>query len=232
MDGMADRDLWLRYEREPGQALRAVLVQRYERLVRILAAKAFSKRFSAELEFDDYLQFGMVGLLESIDRYRVGEGARFETFASRRVTGAILDGVESLSEKQCQIASRQRHLKDRTASLHAGPPGLQSDVLERLGDIAVGLALGLLLEDSGLYAGTAQGYADNSYAHVELKQLQRRVKEALAALPEQERTVLRRHYFQQLGFDQIALDLHLSRGRISQIHQNGLRRMRKAWGTR
>src|SRR5258706_4511129 len=97
-----DAALWVRYRLSADEESRTALVTRYQRLVRILAAKAYSHRISSELEFADYFQFGMVGLMQSFDRFDPAMGIRFETFASRRVAGAILDGVETLSEKQNQ----------------------------------------------------------------------------------------------------------------------------------
>ncbi|WP_140637052.1 sigma-70 family RNA polymerase sigma factor [Methylibium rhizosphaerae] len=227
LEASDDQQLWAAYQRQPTAQAREALVERYRRLVRMLAAKAFSHRFCAELEFDDYLHFGMVGLLESIDRFRADGGAKFETYASRRITGAILDGVESLSEKQQQIAARQRMLKERSASLgEAAREAPAAHAFERLAEVALGLAVGFLLEGTGMYAAGDEATPDHAYQTVELRQLRRDLHDAVQGLPPQERLVIERHYMQQQPFDQIAATLGLTKGRISQVHHSGLRRLR------
>jgi RNA polymerase sigma factor for flagellar operon FliA len=67
---------------------------------------------------------------------------------------------------------------------------------------------------------------DNAYSRAELAQLKRQLAELMHRLPQNERHVLHRHYFQQMPFEQIALGLGLTRGRISQLHHGGLRRLR------
>lgn len=236
-DASSDAALWATHRAsalaasgEAAQAqarTREALVARYTPLVRILAAKAYAQRISAELEFRDYAQFGMVGLLESIDRFQPEQGVKFESFASLRITGAILNGVESLSEKQRQVAVRQRVLRERTASINEGVE-VRLDPIERLGQMALGLAIGLLLEDTGMYVCDEARYSDNTYDGVELRQLQRRVREAVARLPETERRIVHAHYLQHQPFDQLAIELGLSKGRVSQLHRAALKRLQDA----
>jgi RNA polymerase sigma factor for flagellar operon FliA len=224
-DAAQDAALWARYLGGADNTCRNALVTRYERLVRILAARAFSNRISPELEFDDYYQFGMLGLLQALDRFDPAAGVRFETFASRRVAGAILDGVVTLSEKQQQIATRQRAIKERAASVSEGSTP-REDAFQRLANVAVGLALGFLLEDTGLYVSEERTYPDNSYSGIELRQLKKNVQAAVRQLPEQERRLVTLHYLQQHGFDEIGTQWSLTKGRISQIHRSALKRLR------
>jgi len=223
--GDADAALWARFHGDADEDSRIALVNRYERLVRILAAKAFSQRISQELEFADYFQFGMVGLLQAFDRFDPTLGIQFESYASRRITGAILDGVETLSEKQQQVVTRQRVIRERAASVAEGATP-RVDVFQKLADMAIGLALGFLLEDTGMYVTEQASYADNSYSTVEFRQLKKQVHSMVRELPEQERKVITLHYLQNRPFDEIARDWALTKGRISQIHHSALRRLR------
>jgi RNA polymerase sigma factor for flagellar operon FliA len=204
------------------------LVGFYTAYTRILAARCYTHRASQELEFDDYLQFGMVGLLESIDRFDPAIGVKFETFAGHRIYGAILNGVESLSEVQRQTATRRRVLKDRTDSIDDHRNDAPASALERLAEVAIGLALGFALEHTGLYNDGREGVLpDNAYSRVEMKQFRERLVECVQSLAEQQRTVIHRHYFQQMPFDQIAETMKLTKGRISQIHSAAVARLRE-----
>jgi RNA polymerase sigma factor for flagellar operon FliA len=221
--------LWQRWMACRSPDGREELVRYYTAFTRILAARCYTHRASQELEFDDYLQFGMVGLLESIDRFDPDVGVKFETFAAHRICGAILNGVESLSEVQRQTATRRRVVRERVESIsenrdEEAPPS----ALERLAEVAIGLALGFALEHTGLYCdGREDVLPDNAYSRVEMRQFRERLAACVQSLAEQQRTVIHRHYFQQMPFDQIAETMKLTKGRISQIHRAAVERLRE-----
>ncbi|HEY9105268.1 MAG TPA: sigma-70 family RNA polymerase sigma factor [Roseateles sp.] len=215
-----------RWANRQSPAERAGLVEAYTPLVRRLAARIYSRRIGGELEYADLVQMGMVGLLEAIDRYTPARGVRFETFATYRVEGAILNGLPSYSELQRQLALRRDMVRDRTASLRQAQAGQDRSALERLADIAIGLALGFALEDSGLPSQDEPAEPDNAYARTELTQLRRQLADLTGQLPDAEHRVIFRHYFQQQPFDEIAAGMALTKGRVSQIHHAALKRLR------
>jgi RNA polymerase sigma factor for flagellar operon FliA len=223
--------VWATWSRDRNQAARDELVNRHGDLVRIIAAKTFRHRYSGELEFGDYVQFGMIGLLESIDRYDPAFGNKFETFASHRILGAILNGVETLSEKQQQIASRIRVRAERARHLADGSQIREAraatDALHRLADVAVGLAIGYMLDGAGMYLEGEPSTGNTPYEQVEIAELRQRMAMLVDHLPVQERRVIRSHYFQNLQFEEIARTMQLSKGRISQIHHAALQRLRE-----
>jgi RNA polymerase sigma factor for flagellar operon FliA len=221
-----ERGLWALWQRERTPQLRERIVAFYARVVRIHAACCYRQRHSLELEFGDYLQFGRIGLLEAVDRFDPGSGFRFETFAGSRIQGAILNGVETLSEKQNQIAVRRRARSERAKSLADGRvprDGAQS--LQALADVAVGLALGFMLDRSLMYLD-GEPAVEGPYEQVASRQLCQRVRQALELLPETERRVVRDHYLQQVPFEALAERLCVTKGRVSQIHRSALKRLR------
>jgi RNA polymerase sigma factor for flagellar operon FliA len=207
-------------------AERARLVDAYTSLVRRIAARVYARRVGGELEFADLVQLGTVGLLEAIDRYTPARGVRFETYAERRIEGAILNGLSSYSELQRQLAVRRELTRERAESLRQGAGGRDNSALERLAELAIGLALGFALEE-GFEENEGPTAPDNAYARVELAQLRRRVADLTERLPENERRIIVRHYFQQLPFEEIARGLGLTKGRVSQLHHAGLRRLQE-----
>jgi RNA polymerase sigma factor for flagellar operon FliA len=117
--------------------------------------------------------------------------------------------------------------RERAQSLREETGAKDRSALERLADLAIGLALGFALEDSGLVADDEPSEPDNAYARTELAQLRRQLAELTGQLPEAERRVIFRHYFQQQPFDEIAAGMRLTKGRISQIHHAALNRLRE-----
>jgi RNA polymerase sigma factor for flagellar operon FliA len=152
----------------------------------------------------------------------------FKTFATRRITGSVLSGLSSLSERQEQIVLRRRVTEERTASLtddrlaEDGPEA----ILRALAGIGVGLALGYILDGTGMMEGGEQSLPDNTYTRVELKQFQERIKHVLKGLTPKEQDVIRLHYFQSKSFDEVAAQMALTKGRISQLHKQALGRLR------
>lgn len=212
--------------RDPGA--RARLIDRYMRFARIMAAKLYAGRPFGGVEFDDYLQFAHVGMIEAVDRYDPGHGAKFETFAAPRIRGAILSGIESASDVHGQVSARRRLLASRVSSLSesAAAAGTPEQVFAALADVAIGLAVGFALDETGMYRSEESEFVERGYAALEMKQIKLRALGLLATLPGNEKAVIEYHYLQQIAFDQIAAILGLSAGRIAQIHKQALARLR------
>jgi RNA polymerase sigma factor for flagellar operon FliA len=204
-----------------------VLVAAYSRLVHRLAQRVYARRVGGELQLDDLIQHGMLGLLEAIDRFEPSRGVRFESFAFLRIEGAILNGLATQSELHRQLAVLREEKRQRLRSLADETPPEATGALERLAGLATSVAMGLLLDDApGPGTAGEPAMPDNAYCRTELSQLKRQLTELMQRLPEPERHVLHRHYFQQVPFEQIAQGLDLSRGRISQLHHAALTRLK------
>lgn len=221
--------IWERYVETREETLRMELITAYSTFVRMMAAKVYARRTYSELEFDDYLQYATVGMLEAVDRFDPRRGIKFETFASSRITGAMLNGIEISTEVQQQIVARRLILAQRAASLleSASQPDKPDAIFARLAEVAIGLAVGMVLEGSGMHCEVDAEYADNSYRGLELKQLRGKVQVAVSTLPENQRQVIQSHYLQHLPFEEVARNMDLTKGRIAQLHKQALETLRK-----
>lgn len=221
--------MWASFVQTRDGGLRDKLVAAYMGFTRMMAAKVYARRTFSDMEFSDYLQYATVGLIEAVDRFDPARGVLFETFAAIRITGAMLSGIEASSEIQRQIAARKRVLAERVGSLDVPvvPLSGAEAVFAQLAEMAIGLAVGFALEESGMYAQEEGEYADNTYAGVELKQLQTRVRTAVTALAPNQRRVIESHYLHHMPFEEVAKGMSLTRGRISQIHKEALQRLQQ-----
>ncbi len=157
-----------------------------------------------------------------------GRNVLFRTFAAHRIQGSVLNNVERLSERDEQLALKGRLRKQRLESLREGEKGAgTSKLFEEMAEVAIGLALGYMLEGSGMYLAPEDSRAQDVYSGHELKQLRAAVQAMVETLPERERDVIKYHYFHNLGVEEIAGILGLSKGRISQIHRQALRSLRE-----
>lgn len=223
-----DAALWARWCAVSDAAAHALLVERYMPYARALAAKIYARRRNEEIAFEEYEQLAMVGLVESVNRYLPDRGAKFTTYALPRIQGAVLNGLERLTERQQQLAFRRRLAAERTASL--APDALEIEPTQRLlvqlEEIGVGVALGFLLEGTGMFQDPAEVLPEDAYAHVELRQLHAQLWDRVKHLTEREREVIELHYRQARRFDEIAEALRLTKGRVSQLHKQAILRLR------
>lgn len=219
--------LWQQFIREPSNQHRNRMIERYGEFARMHAAKLYADRQIREIEFDEFRQYALVGLIEAVDRYDPDRGASFRTYASHRIRGAILNGIEKYSEKQQQISARTRLREERFNALLSESGGGKKDPFLRLVDLAIGTAIGYMLEDSRMFQTEADSYEHNIYRSRELSDLVRVMSDLVCNLAPQEQTVIRFHYFQQLRFEEIAGRMGLSKGRISQIHRKSMERLRE-----
>ncbi|MES2938202.1 MAG: sigma-70 family RNA polymerase sigma factor [Pseudomonadota bacterium] len=231
----AERALWLRWRGARDESARDGLLELHLPYARIVAASYYGKRFHNDIEFDEYLQLARLGMIEAMERFDPDVGAQFRTFAARRMHGAILDGLERATEKQQQIAVRQRLLAERRDALKevagdaaATGRGTPPQVLQYVAEAGLAFALAWVLDGTGMVEAPERARDLPFYRSVELRELRERLLELVQALPAQERRVIHAHYLQEQPFDQIAAMLGLSKGRISQLHRGALRHLRES----
>ena len=230
----AEARLWQAWREARDPAAREELVLLHLPYARKLAMRMYRARPYMGIEYGEFHQFACVGLLESLDRYDPARGAAFRTFALPRIEGSVLNGLAHLTEVNEQVGLRRRMQRERLASLKGEPAGRRrggGQVLQELSEIAVGLAIGLMLEDTAMYRADEDGaLADTAYSTVAWRQASARVRAGLQRLPPREQQVLALHYLHGLQFEQIAGLFELSKGRISQLHRQGLRTLRAVLG--
>jgi RNA polymerase sigma factor for flagellar operon FliA len=213
----AEASLWRRARFEGDASSRETLFNRYLTLARSVAARHFRRR-PPTTDRGDCEQFAYEGLLHALDRYDPLEGVPFSAYARRRIAGNIADGMAQMSEIDAQFSLRRRMQRERLRSLEI--PLDTGDPLGVLADLAVDLAVGLLLEGAG-------DDRSDAYEGLAWRQAQAALVGELAQLPDAQGAVVRQHYHNGLSFVHIAGLLKLSRGRISQLHREAIERLRR-----
>jgi len=220
----AEASLWRRFRFEDDLGARERLFNRYFVLARAIGARLFRKRTPVHAERGDFDQFACEGLLQAIDRYDPLRGVPFSAFARGRITGNIADGIATMSEVGAQLSFRHRIEQERLRSLIRDDP----DALTALSDLAVGLALGLMLDGTGLIADDeAPDRRPTAYDSLAWQETHTLLVREVSRLPENEGIVVRQHYDHGLPFAQVATLMGLTAGRISQLHRAALDRLRK-----
>lgn len=224
-----ERQLWVEYS-QGAAAAREELVRQYMPLAKRIAASLYARRAVDDVEFGDYLHLAYVGLLEAIDRYRSESDAQFATFATYRVRGAILNGIPKMTETGERISHLKKLHRERRASVLepvANSAGTV-DSFSSLTDLVISVALTVQIEEIAETVGAEPTTGNDPYASRAYDDMQKRLREVLTTLPERERRIVDDHYFDQVGFDEIARMLGVSKGRVSQLHKRALEQIRAA----
>ena len=134
MDTDARQKIWEEYSAKRTAALREQLILEYVGLVKIVAGK-LSMYLGYNVEYDDLVGYGTFGLIDAIDKFDYDKGVKFETYASLRIRGAILDQVRkmdwiprSLRQKQKQLDAVYQKIEAKT-----GRMATEEEVAQALG---------------------------------------------------------------------------------------------------
>jgi RNA polymerase sigma factor for flagellar operon FliA len=213
-----EKELWHRWIGEREQVARDALIQLHAPWARLVARDVYVKVRIRDSEWGDYVQNATVGLIESIDRYEPTRGVDFRTFARHRVRGAVFNGLRHLTSDS--FSPSDHHHLERSTSLADN----DADPLQAFVTWTVGLGIGHLLEAASL--PDDRGHSSNPYAAAVRDELTETLKDAIAQLPMREQMVLTLHYFQHVPFVDIAAQMQLTKGRISQIHRQAIESLR------
>ena len=110
------RELWRRYKEGGDDRARERLVVAYSPLVKFVAGRT-GARLPSHVEQADLISYGMIGLIESLDRFEPSRQIRFETFAMQRIRGAIIDELRSLDWVPRSVRARARAIEEANSKL-------------------------------------------------------------------------------------------------------------------
>ncbi|MCF8184617.1 MAG: RNA polymerase sigma factor FliA [Polynucleobacter sp.] len=218
-------------------------VAQYVPLVKRIAYLLMAK-LPASVDVNDLVQNGMIGLLDAIERYQEGLGAQFETYASQRIRGAMLDGLRELDwlprsvrreMRQVETAIRKlEHENGRapTESELAGALGMSLADYQKLLLDARGHQL-VYIEDmtdesSDFHERHAPATTHDPLAILEEAGTRAALVEAIEALPEREKLMMALYYEQELNLREIGDVLGVTESRVCQLHSQAVARLRVA----
>lgn len=219
------------------------VLRQYGALVRRMAQQMIG-RLPPNVEIDDLIQAGMIGLADASQRYDAGQGVQFETFASQRIRGAMLDELRGSDWASRGTRKSQREIESAVQRLEhqLGRAPHESEIAAALGlplaeyQALLGRVRGtqlLHLEDLSGDEGD-EDYLDrhvadpggNPMARLQDRRLREALVEAIELLPEREKLVMSLYYEQDLNLKEIAAVLGVTESRVSQLHSQAVARLR------
>ena len=225
---------------------REELIHKYLHLVKYVAGRV-SSNLPPNVEINDLINDGIVGLIDAIEKYDDARGVKFETYAITRINGAILDALRSLDWVPRAVRQRAREVERAIGALEAQLGRVPSDdeLAEHLGVPRRELD-GILQRVRGTALLSLEEYLPNERGYdiplvdtlrddladvgddVERREVVQELVRAVEALPPQERTVITLYYFEGQTLKDIKGALGVSESRVSQIHAAAVIHLRAA----
>ncbi len=247
MDETARKRLWIDYARTKSPEIREKLILEYAPLVKVVAGR-LGMYLGNNVEYDDLVGYGVFGLIDAIDKYDSFKEVKFETYASLRIRGSILDQIRKMDwiprtirQKQKQIDTVMRQIETETGRMATDEEialGLgitEEEYTEWQSQMKITgvVSLNEYLEQGSEISnerGKVSRHFEQPEKAMEQRELKEMLMEALELLTEKEKKVILLYYYEDLTLKEISNILEVSESRVSQLHTKGLSKMKTKMG--
>ena len=248
MDEAGKKMLWEEYDKTKSPEVREKIILEYAPLVKMVAGR-LSMYLGYNVEYEDLVSYGIFGLIDAIDKFDAMKDVKFETYASLRIRGAILDQIRKMDWIPRTIRQKQKRIDAAIKEIEAkyGRSATDDEVAASLGitndeyvdwqsqmkvtnvvSLNEFLEQGSEIPNDNSYNRNAQ--FDGPEEVIERDELKRMLAEALELLTEKERKVIVLYYYEDLTLKEISSILEVSESRISQLHTRALQKMKSRMG--
>ena len=246
MDEAGRDKLWQQYSKTHDTELRDELILEYAQLVKLVAGR-LSMYLGYNVEYDDLVGYGIFGLIDAIDKYDYGKNVKFETYASLRIRGAILDQIRKMDWIPRSLRQKQKKIDAAMAKIESESGKVATDE-ELAAEIGISIdelsdwqgqmkSSNLISLDEYTEAGSEVKMENVSNSHfdqpetvVEKEETKKKLIEAIDTLTEKERSVIVLYYYEDMTLKEISMTLEVSESRVSQLHTKALNKMKKIMG--
>lgn len=238
MDEKAREKLWDTYFKNKTPQIREQIIIEYASLVKLVAGR-LSMYLGYNVEYDDLVGYGVFGLIDAIDKFDLAKNVKFETYASLRIRGAILDQIRKMDWIPRSVRQKQKLIETAYAKIEAmyGRVATDEEIAEELNvsveDFYVWQGqtnvTNLVSLDEFVDQGSEMRMDPSGNSHfeqpdkaIEKEELAKMISEALELLTEKERQVVMLYYYEDMTLKEISCVLEVSESRVSQLHTKSL----------
>jgi RNA polymerase sigma factor for flagellar operon FliA len=238
--------LWQEYSKAKSSELRNRLIVKYAYLVKYIVSRMPQAGIPG-VDYDDLLGYGAVGLVDAIERFDVSRGVKFETYATTRIKGSIIDSLRKMDWVPRSVRQKARQIERAMSEFESpsGRPATDEDIAESLGidvdtldkwtwEISIASCASLdelVAVDDEHNAATlldfvSDGDSPDPEVILETRELYDALAYAIDSLPERESLVIKLYYFEEMTIKEISKVLGVSESRVSQLHTRANMRLR------
>lgn len=237
--------LWINYKEHNSKDAKDQLIIHYVALVKIIAGRLYTS-YNAHVEFDDLLGYGIIGLIDAIEKFDHRKEVKFETYANIRIRGAIIDQIRHMDWIPRSTRQKYKKVEEAIAKLQkiygndltdehiASELELSASEYSKLiGEVTTYSIVSLeeKLEDNSNFdiaSASSEFQPEDNYADKEVKRI---LAETIDNLPEKEKKVMQLYYYSELTYKEIAEILSISESRVSQIHTKAVAKLKISLGS-
>lgn len=229
---------------EPVKTEKDNLLEKNIHLVKIIAYQV-AINLPPHIDVNDLISAGTIGLLEAINRFDSGKGVQFNTYASIRVRGAIMDELRSMDWMTRSMRDKSNQLEKAYGEIErrTGRPA-ESDEVAKYLEISTDELNSLLsqvcavsvlnLEDMGVNHDDGMDILEcikdpegkDPMTIVKFNELKKMIAEAVEALPEKEKLIISLYYYDELTLKEIGKVLDITESRVCQLHSQTMLRLK------
>lgn len=229
-------NLWIKYNETKDRNIKNLLIENYIDLVKIISGRMYNY-YGSKIEFDDLVGYGILGLIDSIDKFDLSKNIKFETYAQIRIKGAIIDNIRKLDWIPRSLRKKSRDVQNVILHLE-NKYGRNPSNLEIAEELNISLEeLEILLSDISSFnissleellinkgdyiieSNESNNRPDEAYEENEIKEF---LAASIDTLQDNEKKVISLYYYDELTYKEIGLVMNLSESRISQIHSKAI----------
>lgn len=244
---VADKEiLWEMYQKKASREVREQLITEYVPLVKIVAGR-LSMHLGNHVEYDDLVGYGVFGLIDAIDKFDHSKEVKFETYASLRIRGAILDQIRKMDWIPRTVRQKQKKLDEaeKMVELRTHRAATDDEIAMELGvsgdELAVWQSQISVTSLISLNEFMEQGQDPEMDAkhnsnfiqpedHIAQEELKMVLLDSLEILTEKEKIVIELYYYEELTLKEISKVLEVTESRVSQLHTKALQKMKQKMG--
>lgn len=247
MKAVDKEKLWEEYQKNKSPELRDQIIIEYAPLVKLVAGR-LSMYLGYNVEYEDLVSYGIFGLIDAIDKFDLGKEVKFETYASLRIRGTILDQIRKMDWIPRTVRQKQKRIDEaiKQVEMRTGKTAQDEEIAMELGltgeellnwqsqlKVTNVVSLNEYVEQG---AEPVMDARHNSHfiqpeKSIEEEELKKMLSEAMDLLTEKEKKVILLYYYEDLTLKEISNILEVSESRISQLHTKALSKMRKKMGS-
>lgn len=237
MDKKDINSVWKQYHETKDPQLKHLLIEKYVYLLKLVAGR-LGIYLSQYIDLDDLVGYGALGLIDAIDKFDLSKNVKFETYASLRIRGAILDAVRKLDWVPRTLRKKQKELDRAYVDLEVklGRQPQDAEMAEYLGIASneydellkeINVAALVSIDEYSYQVETLKdSKTEMPDFKLEEKEMKKALADLIASLPEREKQVVFLYYFEEFTLKEISGVLGVSESRISQMHTKAVSRLR------
>ncbi|MCL2165173.1 MAG: FliA/WhiG family RNA polymerase sigma factor [Oscillospiraceae bacterium] len=242
IDAKTSQQLWKQYTQDRDPAIRETLICEHAHLIKYVAGR-LNIYLGTNIDYEDLVSFGVFGLIDAIDKFDPAKGVKFETYASLRIRGAIIDNIREMDWAPRSLRQKGKDLEKLYAELEneLGRTATDQEAADKMGVSIV--EFGKFVNEASISSlvsleeMTEQNYdlgdlpwledsREDPEAQAEFSEMKDILAAEIEKLSERERMVITLYYYEEMTLKEISKIMSVSESRISQLHTKAVAKLR------